>query len=205
VADKLLGVSVGDQRIKWLVVVVLAAILLAVIVWGNDAPPVGAGAAASARARHEDSARRPAPISGKAAVETAPRNAAKAAVKKSRTRWKFADALADELELTLKFNPFAPKPALEPQLANGATAISDPNQIRAEEERAEQARALAAQQRLTKFRGQKVSVFLRTSDGGSAALIGGRVVREGDVVDGVRVLSISADAVVLEAAPPTTD
>ena len=85
---------------------------------------------------------------------------------------------------------------LQPQLTNSGTTSTDPNL-----ERAEQARALAIQQRLTKFRGQKVSVLLRTSDGGSAALLGGRLVREGDVVDGIRVLSISADGVVLEALP----
>jgi hypothetical protein len=204
VADKLLGVSVGDQRIKWLVVVALAAILVAVIVCGNDAPPAGAGATATAAARQGHPAHRPAPVSGTPAVENTSKIAAKTAVKKSRSRWNFA-AAEDELELTLRFNPFAPKPALQPQLSNGDTPVTDPNLLRAEEERAERARALAAQQRLTKFRAQKVKVFLRTADGGSVALIGGRFVREGDIVDGVRVLSISADAVVLEAAPTTSE
>jgi len=56
---------------------------------------------------------------------------------------------------------------------------------------------------LNEFRSKKVSVVFRTADGTSAALIGDKqVVREGEVIDGIRILSISHEGVVVEVVPP---
>lgn len=192
-ADKLFGVSLQDQRIKWLVVGALAAVLLAVIFWEGEAPPAAATASTATGARPGVAVHRSPTVARKASAKTA--------VKKSRFRPDVAAKPEDELEMTLKFNPFAPRPSLQPQLT-GETTATDPQLEEAQQERAEKARALAVQQRLSEFKGQKVSVLLRNSDGASAALIGGRLVREGDIVDGIRVLSISTDGVVLEAVPP---
>jgi cytoskeletal protein RodZ len=189
VADKIFGISLRDQRIKWLLVAVLAAVLLAVIVWPGDAPPAESRAGLTG-ALQNAAAHRSAPASSKAAVDTA----AKTAGTKSHQRPKVSASSEDELERTLKFNPFAPRPALQTLVAGETTASGQ-----AQEQLAEKTRALAAQQRLSEFRGKKVSVVLRSSAGGSAALIGGRLVREGEIVDGIRVLSISTDGIVVEA------
>lgn len=208
-ADKMFGISLGDQRIKWLLVVILAAILLAVVVWGGEAPPPGSGAAA-AGARQADGAQRSPPVSGKTQGSTAIKSPSKTAGKvpgnisgkQPRSRPNAAANPEDELETTLKFNPFAVRPALQRQISGSEAAIAERNVKQSHEELAQKARASAMQQRLSEFQGMKVSVVLRNSDGGAAvALIGGRLVREGEVVDGIRILSISTDGVVVEAVP----
>lgn len=195
-ADKLFGISLQDQRAKWLVVIALAAVLLAVIVWGGEAPPAAATTSTAASTRHGDVAHRPAPNAGNAAVKGAAKTTVKTTVTKSRSRLKVATDPENELEMTLRFNPFALRPTL--QVPVPGTESSTPDQ-QAQEELAERARVLAVQQRLSEFKGQKVNVLLRTSDGVAAARIGRRLVHEGDIVDGIRILSISSDGVVVEA------
>jgi hypothetical protein len=188
------GVSIRDQRIKWLVVVALAAVLLALIVWPGDAPPAQPGASATAAHPQADvhaSVPGSSKVSGKTGTTAARRSRARPIV--------VADREA-ELETTLRFNPFAQMSRLEAQSHNGETTLSDPNLEPAEEELAERARAQTVEQRLSEFRSQKVSVLFRTTEGGATAMIGTRLVHEGDIVDGVRVLSISTEGVVLEAA-----
>jgi hypothetical protein len=199
VADKLFGISLRDQRMKWLVVVGLAAVLLAVIAWGGDAPSARATATTTAGAGQAAAAHRSAPAAGNAAVNTAGTTSVKTAVAKSRSRRHVATDTEDELEMTLKFDPFALSSGLQVAIPGNEPSICDQ---KAQEELAEKARVLAVQQRLSEFRGKKVSVLLRTSDGVAAARIGGRVVREGEIVDGIRILSISTDGVVVEAVSP---
>jgi hypothetical protein len=182
------GISLRDQRVKWLLVVALAAVLLAVILWGGDAPPAQATAARQGAAAH-----RSAPASGKTLGNTVK----KTTTRKPRSRPNVTIQPEDELEMTLKCNPFALKPALQRQLPGNI----EPDDEQARKELAEKARAHAVQQRLSEFRGKKVSVLLRNSDGGAAALIGSKLVREGDIIEGIRVLSISSDGVVVEALP----
>jgi hypothetical protein len=186
------GVSIRDQRIKWLVVVALAAVLLALIVWPGDAPPAQPGAAATAAQADVHAA---APGSGKVSGKTGA-----TAVRKSRARPIIVADREAELDMALRFNPFAQMSRLEAQSLNSETTGSDPSLEPAEEEIAERARAQTVEQRLSEFRGQKVSVLFRTAEGGATAMIGTRLVHEGDIVDGVRVLSISTEGVVLEAA-----
>jgi hypothetical protein len=131
-------------------------------------------------------------------ASTTANTAAKPAAAKSRPRPKFASVSEDELETTLQFNPFAPRTALQTQLASETTS----SEQEAQEEAAEKAQALAAAQRLSEFRGQKISIVLKMSDGASAVRIGKRLIHEGEVVDGIRVLSISAEGIVVE---PVTD
>ena len=190
-ADKVFGISMQDQRIKYLLVAILAAVLVAVIAWPGDAPPTDSRAVA-AGVRPNSASHRSAPASSKAAP--AVNSAAKTAGKKSRPRPNVSAVSEDELEMTLSFNPFAPRNSVQSQLA-GETTIS---QQEAQEEAAEKARALAVEQRLSEFRGQKISIVLRMSDGASAVRIGKRLIQEGEVVDGIRVLSISAEGIIVE-------
>ncbi len=192
-ADKVFGISLQDQRMKYLLVAVLAAVLVAVIAWPGAAPPAESRAAV-AGVRPIATAHRSAPASSK----TVANSAAKTASTKSRPRPKISSASQDELETTLKFNPFAPRTALETQIASEMPS----SEQEAQEEAAEKARVLAAEQRLSEFRGQKISIVLRMSDGVSAVRIGKRLIHEGEVVDGIRVLSISADGIIVE---PVTD
>ena len=185
-ADKLFGVSLRDQRVKWLLVAGLAAVLLAIVVCGSGDPPGGTSPAATPGVR-----KRVVPASGKAA-----------GVKTARSRWTGGTVSADELETTLQFNPFAPAHTLQQQLESRETPGSDSAASPTAEQRAENVRALAIRQRLSEFRGQKISVLFRTADGTAAARIGGRVVREGEILDGIRIVSIGTDGVVIEAVTP---
>ncbi len=195
-ADKMFGISLEDQRMKYGVVAVLAAILLTVVAWpGNAKQAPVAGVAAPARPG--DAHRQPAQASGKAAAS----NAANVAVKKPVARRPVAAVSEEELQSTLQFNPFVASALLQAQLPGSQQTSSQ----QAEEQSAEKARALAAQQRLSEFKEQKVSVVFRTTDGTTAALIGKRVVREGDVIDGVRIVSISHEGVLVEAIASATE
>ncbi len=193
-ADKMFGISLADQRAKYLLVAVLGAILLAVIVWPGEAPPAAAGTGAPAR--HGETTGQPTQPAGRPAVSAK----AKAAGKKPTLRRAFTAAPAGELEATLKFNPFAASELLQAQLPGSQPTPTDKQ---AQEEQAERTRALATAQRLNEFRTKKVKLLLRTPDGAAAALIGDELlVREGQIVDGLRIVSISHEGVVVEAVSP---
>lgn len=66
---------------------------------------------------------------------------------------------------------------------------------------AEAAAAAATENRaaLNAFASRKVDAIIATARG-PAAMIGAKLVREGDVVDGVRIVSIQADGIVVEPA-----
>ena len=183
-ADKLFGISLRNNRVKWLLVAGLAGVLWFVITGGDGAPPDPAGVAAGQRAR------RPAiPVPG--TTERA---------KVARFRWNGARVSDAEFEQMLQVDPFARKPALQQQLQIAlAPAASESDMQTAQEEATREAAALAVQHRLKEFQAMKIHVVLRNSDGTAAALLGKRIVREGQVLDGVRILSISTDGIVVEA------
>lgn len=194
-AEKMFGISLHDQRAKYLLVAVLAAILLAVIAWPGDAPPAESGAAAAVRTPRNST-----PARDNVAIKTEPQAFARTTGKKSVKASDAARLSEDELELTLSYNPFVPSALLQAQIP-GSQMTATEQQV--QKDLAEKAQVLAAEQRLSEFRGKKVRVVFRTADGSSAAIIGDKLlVREGEVIDGVRILSISSDGVVVEAMPP---
>jgi len=218
VADKMFGISLQNDQAKYLLVAVLAAILLAVIAWPGESSPATPGAKAAATSEQHPTATSgigsstaqsssSAPVSAGgigaggegAAAKTEPKPAAKTLAKKQSARKAFTPLTEDELASTLSFNPFVPSALLQAQLPGQSTVATQ----QAQEDLAEKARALAVEQRLNEFRSKKVSVVFRTADGTSAALIGDKqVVREGEVIDGIRILSISHEGVVVEVVPP---
>ena len=210
-ADKMFGISLQDQRAKYLLVAVLAAILLAVVAWPGETSPASSGVVAATRpqphsAAATDTGSSPAQPSSSTPLSPQGRWAGgegasvKSTAKKPPVRKAFAPLSDDELKSLLSFNPFVPSALLQAQLP-GTQVSATEQQVR--EELAEKARVLAAEQRLNEFRGKKVRVVFQTADGRSAALIGDKLlVREGEIIDGVRILSISPNGVVVEAAPP---
>ncbi|MBI3866013.1 MAG: hypothetical protein HY290_29400 [Planctomycetia bacterium] len=178
--NRVFGFSLPGQRLKWFVVFGLATVLMAIVVFGNGDSPDAGGAAAKGGARPR--------------LPVVP--VASDRVSVQGFRGKGASPSDEEFETTLQFDPFAPRLALQQQLqpaGNAANAPPTPEQI------AEKSRSLALRQRMQEFQGKKVSVVFRMSDGTAAALVGGRLIRQGEVVDGIKVVSISAAGVVLEA------
>src|SRR5262249_18411126 len=128
---------------------------------------------------------------------TAPRRAARPVkAPPAKARSLPVAASAEELEATLKFNPFALTTSLRQlfQVDSAAPPLAAPSARQPDEK----AREAAPEKRLSEFRRQKVSAIFRTSTGAAAALVGSRVLKEGEVLDGIRIVSISADGVMVE-------
>lgn len=97
-----------------------------------------------------------------------------------------------QLDQVLKANPFRPlrpveeepEPEAKPEVA--ATDAPD-------------AAIAADRSALNAFSNRRVGAIVYTKNG-PAAMIGTTLVREGDVIDGVRVVSIQADGIVVEPA-----
>ncbi|MDB5388212.1 MAG: hypothetical protein JWM11_3858 [Planctomycetaceae bacterium] len=157
---------------------VLGAALIGVLVFGQD----GGAAAVNDAATTEPRARR---------------RAADPAVKSKATVWPKVS-----LEEMLAHNPFAqpnlpketePKiPAPEEVAAAEAKTLESAKAKSLEVERQTKVDAV-----MTDWRNQKVNMILRT-DRGVTALIGDRKVREGQIIDGVRIVSIRPNGVIVE-------
>ncbi|MCC7422589.1 MAG: hypothetical protein IT428_20095 [Planctomycetaceae bacterium] len=96
------------------------------------------------------------------------------------------------LDQVLKSSPFRPlRPTMEepePEAKPPVAAMEAPN-----------AAAEADRSALNAFANRRVGAIVYTKNG-PAAMIGTTLVREGDVIDGVRVVSILADGIVVEPA-----
>ena len=111
------------------------------------------------------------------------------------------------LEQTLKHNPFAELevPVEPPSQTTPETVTSTPPvPVTSEEEPeidpVEENRRRKSEETLAQLQSHKVSMILRTGKKASA-MIGGRLVHEGDIVDGVRIVSILPNGVLVESAP----
>ena len=111
------------------------------------------------------------------------------------------------LDEIIKHNPFS-GPAVTPDVATIETVTSpveeEPPSATADEterEEIEQERQRKAATLLAEFQSQKVKMVLRTNNK-VAAVIGDQLVHEGDVIDGIRIVSILSNGVVVEAIPP---
>lgn len=110
------------------------------------------------------------------------------------------------LDEMLLHNPFAQPemlrdsipetpPAAEVEAAAAAAEAESLQAARSKELDDEQREKLEAV--MAEFKNQKVKMILRT-DRGVTAVIGDRKVREGDIIDGVRIVSIRPDGVIIE-------
>lgn len=114
------------------------------------------------------------------------------------------------VEQMQKQNPFAklavpPKPASPKVVAVTVpiAVVSAPTprpEVLAAEKRAKERRE-KIQQTIAELQGQKVKMILRT-DNKTSAMIGNRLVSEGDLIDGVRVVSILPTGVIVKPASP---
>ena len=182
-AEKLFGIPLQNERVKWLMVGGLAAVLAALVCFQDSEEP---GALPEAE---RPPARRPASRANSA-------GAAKGPVRKGlRMAEPTAETARGHLDSALEFNPFALTPKLKTRLGIEAPLVAAHETGAAATAADPQS---ADDKRLSEFRDKKVSAVFRTADGAAAALIGNRLVREGDVVDGVRIKSITAQGVVVE-------
>lgn len=67
----------------------------------------------------------------------------------------------------------------------------------------EDARDQKARSLLSEFRSRKVKLIFRTNNK-ACALIGDRLIKEGEIIDGVKIVSISNNGVVVQHAPEET-
>jgi hypothetical protein len=95
-----------------------------------------------------------------------------------------------ELEQVLRHNPFTPLPKPDPPRETAA-AESEPEGTAAGASAAETAAAVSNVQ------SKRVRAIFMT-ERGPAALVGTTVIHEGDVIDGMRVVAIQADGVIVE-------
>lgn len=220
-ADKVFGIAVGDPKVKWLLIAGLALVLVAVLCLESGAPPAAttgkavaisphpsADAAAGGEAHAAAGAQprpQPAAAGGSSKKVRGARRLLNAADKDAgRSHLTAAGAPAeiseDSLQAALDFDPFTLSAPLRERLGLAANAGRPPAPDA--EQLAREKRQHAAEQRLREFRAKKTSAIMKTADGSISALIDNHLLHEGDVIDGVRVVSITADGVVLEAIAP---
>lgn len=82
--------------------------------------------------------------------------------------------------------------------AAGSNATGGESSPDGEDPRDQKARSL-----LSEFRSRKVKLIFRTNNK-ACALIGDRLIKEGEIIDGVKIVSISNNGVVVQHAPEET-
>jgi hypothetical protein len=185
--DNTMTARLRMNRKQALLVGVLASVLVGVLYTSYDgsAAPDAIAAATSSEAR----------------ASTARRNAATSPTVVPGPRWpKVA------LDQTLSHNPFAePEAKPESRSTTSLATASTSAETAIREMETETTPAQDEQHRLTaatlaKLQNQKVSMILLTGKK-TAAVIGGHLIHEGDLVDGVRIVSILPNGVLVEPAP----
>jgi hypothetical protein len=131
---------------------------------------------------------------GEAEIEIPPRRPVKSASSTAAGDARRASRAWPEarLDQVLKSNPFRPLRPVEKE------PEPEPEPEVAEKDKPDAA-AEADRSALNAFANRRVGAIVYTKSG-PAAMIGTTLVREGDVIDGVRVVSIQADGIVVEPA-----
>jgi hypothetical protein len=171
--------------------VVLAAVLIAQF-GGASAGPKQADSQSAGPKPVAPAIAAPAP---KPATASAPAPGAVAPARPPAPPWPKVSA-----DAAAQYDPFAVPEALTRQLAEarkGPDALKSSNPAPTKNVRAD---SLAA---LTALRSKGTAAVLR-SERGAAAVIGTRVVRVGDVVEGYRVVSIDPQGIMLEPVDPNS-
>jgi hypothetical protein len=186
-ADTVFGFKLENRRAAWLVIGGLAAVLFAVLVLdeGESEAPDAAAASSVGSARN-------AGTPGDATSVGAPRGApsgSSRSVRKIR-QWPEID-LAD----VLKQNPFMLSDQATEELALQTGEAKET--LPTDEEIQAALRQKRLGETLDELRRTGVSAIFRTAQG-NAAVIGNRTLKEGDVIDGVRIVSISDKGIVVE-------
>jgi hypothetical protein len=177
-ADAILGLKVQRGKAQWLLVGGLAALLVGVILFSEEDAPAAPESTAGNTSESSAAGRRRA-----AAPQPAKRNA---------PRW--AKAAVPALEEAIAEDPFAMSPELSQALGlqTAASASAPPAQnARPDGEREHASRTVA------QWRSLGVSMIVTTPTG-MAALVGNQLLREGQVIDGVRVVTIDRHGIVVE-------
>lgn len=183
-AEKLFGLKLGNSPKQWWVAGGLTAVLVGVLAFNRDdtpEPPISPAPsedAAGANSQASDNPRRSTPVDKVRVVRKSP------AVRKRISAGRLPD-----LSSALKHDPFAIPSAIalpvQPEIAP-QTAVAEAT----DEDSVTDARRQAVQQTLNDLRSKKIMLIFRQGDG-AAALIGDRVVKEGQIIDGVKIESIS--------------
>jgi len=181
VAESLFGLKVSGAKGQWLLVSGLALFLVGVILFtGEDDEPAPAGSTGAAETAASDNAPSiRAPSKSKPAKARAP-------------RWTRADV--PPLHEALAGNPFGMSQEL--QQALGIDSAAAPGSKGTARPATLDTDAKAAQT-LSDMKARGVNLIVATPRG-RAALVGGRLVREGQVVGGLRIVAIDSGGLVVE-------
>jgi hypothetical protein len=169
---------VSPHRIKLIVAVVLGVVFLAVLCWDPSAS--------------EDAASETTPVAASPPL-SAPKSKSKSKGAATSTvreaDWpKVAPEDAEEL------NPFDPE---DREKRKAATVVVEEPAPAEELEQSEQPTLSPAERMKAAFANKRVRMILRTRNG-VIGLIDNEVLREGEIVEGVRIVSIRADGVLVE-------
>lgn len=185
-ASTVFGIKLENQSAKWLLVGGLGAVLMGVILFGGgDAAEETAELATTANSS-------PSGEAGTAAAVPGPRRGGLPATPKSPRKTREWPRL-DPVEV-IKHNPFTLSEAAAEQLALESGKTKD---VPTAEELAALERNKRREQLVEELRRTRVSMIFR-SDAGNAAVIGNRVLKEGEIVEGVRIVSITNSGITVE-------
>ena len=181
-------------RLKLALIPVLVLILILVFVWPSADDVLPADDSETARQDTQQSHRTDASTESHAAGPSF------GPIERAQKTWPTIG-----LASILKHNPFA----LPPLLANHAVAAIPDNELQRDQQTTEtvnqderQARTNRLKEQMATLRQKQVSVVSR-SQSGTAAIIDSKIVHEGDLLeDGVRIVKIRPDGVVLQIQDP---
>jgi hypothetical protein len=183
------GKSSGASGRKLAAVAILGVILLAVVYW-----QFGGGEQATATSEGQAAGDEPAAGRQRSRRTPRPSTVATESVSVAKSTWP-----AFALEEILQHNPFDLPHSLTENLSATPDEIADESEEELNRQREAERQRLAKQEAaLSKLQKSGMTVYFEDTHG-SAAIIGSRRVRPGDLIEGFRVVEVKPDGVVLES------